>query len=242
MSLHTDCSTTEVDTGADEDNQRVPATNTDNADAQSSPANHDADPPGDSAEPDDLPGIDDKRETAPSGQAETIRRTRRIRFRRPKWKQAVAYGLLPALALTLALAAGYLKWISTAAHDAQTAGINALRAANDSTVAILSYKPDSVDRELPAASARLTGQFKDAYTSLIREVVIPGAKEKNITSVATVPAAATVNVTENHAVILVFVNQTVTFGSDAPSSTASSVRITMDEVDGTWLISAFDPV
>jgi Mce-associated membrane protein len=40
----------------------------------------------------------------------------------------------------------------------------------------------------------------------------------------------------------VFVNQTVVVGQDAPTATASSVRLTMDKVDGKWLISKFEPV
>jgi Mce-associated membrane protein len=46
----------------------------------------------------------------------------------------------------------------------------------------------------------------------------------------------------DHAVVLVFVNQTVVVGQDAPSDTASSVRVTLDKINGRWLISKFDPV
>jgi len=42
--------------------------------------------------------------------------------------------------------------------------------------------------------------------------------------------------------VLVFVNQTVIVGQDAPTDTASSVRVTMDKVGDHWLISKFDPV
>ena len=42
---------------------------------------------------------------------------------------------------------------------------------------------------------------------------------------------------------LVFVNQTTTSSDRAePSQAASSVIVTMDKVNGKWLISAFDPV
>ena len=34
----------------------------------------------------------------------------------------------------------------------------------------------------------------------------------------------------------------VIIGQDAPTSTASSVRVTLDKVGGRWLISQFDPV
>ena len=45
-----------------------------------------------------------------------------------------------------------------------------------------------------------------------------------------------------HAVVLVFVNQTVVVGEDAPTDTSSSVRVTLDKIDGRWLISEFEPV
>jgi Mce-associated membrane protein len=88
----------------------------------------------------------------------------------------------------------------------------------------------------------LTGEFKDSYTSLIHDVVIPGAKEKQISAVANVPAAASVSASENHAVVLVFVNQATTIGQDPPTNTASSVRVTLDKIAGRWLISQFHPV
>jgi Mce-associated membrane protein len=99
-----------------------------------------------------------------------------------------------------------------------------------------------IDRDLGAAGDRLTGDFKDSYTSLTHDVVIPGSKQKHISAVATVPAAASVSASENHAVVLVFVNQTVIVGDDAPTSTASSVRVTLDKIGGRWLVSRFDPV
>jgi Mce-associated membrane protein len=60
--------------------------------------------------------------------------------------------------------------------------------------------------------------------------------------VATVPAAASVSATPNHAVALVFVNQTVTVGNDAPAGTSSTVRVTLEKSGDRWLISAFDPI
>ena len=46
----------------------------------------------------------------------------------------------------------------------------------------------------------------------------------------------------NRVVVISFVNQTITFGNDAPMSTAKSVPITLDKMDRKWLISSFDPV
>ena len=161
---------------------------------------------------------------------------------RVRWSRAIVYVVLPALALLLASAAGFLKWQDGSARDAAVARAESVRAATDSTIALLSYKPDTVEKDLDAARGRLTGTFLNAYTSLTHDVVIPGAKQKQISAVATVPAAASTSVTENQAVVLLFVNQTVIIGQDAPTNTASSVRVTLDKVGGRWLISQFDPV
>jgi Mce-associated membrane protein len=162
--------------------------------------------------------------------------------RRIRWSRVIAYGVLPGLAMLLAMAAGFLKWQDGSVRDAQVARIDSVRAATDGTIALLSYRPDTVAKDLEAARSRLTGTFLDAYTSLTHDVVIPGAKQKQISAVATVPAAASTSATNNRAVVLLFVNQTVMIGQDPPTNTASSVRVTLDKVDGRWLISHFDPV
>jgi Mce-associated membrane protein len=159
-----------------------------------------------------------------------------------KWSRVLAYGLLPALALSLAAAAGWLKWQDASARDAVVARAESMRAASDGTVALLSYKPDTVQQDLDAARGRLTGRFLTAYSQLTHDVVIPGAKQKQISAVATVGGAASVSASADHAVVLLFVSQTVTVGQDAPTSSASNVRVTLDKRDGRWLISQFDPV
>lgn len=161
---------------------------------------------------------------------------------RAAWSRIVAFGLLPALALMLALGAGYLKWQDDGVRNGQIAATTSVQAARDGAVALLSYTPGTVEAQLTAARDRLTGEFRDSYTSLTDDVVIPGAKQKQMSAVASVPAAASVSATPEKAVVLVFVDQTVTVGNEPPVATASSVRITLDKVGDRWLISQFDPV
>jgi Mce-associated membrane protein len=162
--------------------------------------------------------------------------------RRIKWSHVIVFGLLPALALVIGLGAAYLKWRVASVRDADIAQAESVQAARDSTIALLSYQPDKVDQQLEAARNLLTGQFRDSYSSLIHDVVIPGAKQQHISAAASVPVAASVSATAGHAVALVFVDQTVIVGNDAPTGTASSVRVTLDKVGGHWLISGFDPI
>lgn len=162
--------------------------------------------------------------------------------RRPRWAGLLVFGLLPVLALALAGAAGFLKWQDASMRADDISRLESVRAAKDSTIALLSYQPDTVEKDLNAARDRLTGKFRESYTSLINDVVIPGAKQKKISAVVSVPAVASVSANPSHAVALVFVNQTIIMGADPPTATASSVRVSMDKVGGRWLISDFTPV
>jgi len=161
---------------------------------------------------------------------------------RTRMVRVLAYIILPAVALLLAAAAGYLKWVDGTARDAEVFRAQSVQAAIDSTVAMLSYRPDTVEQNLAAARDRMTGPFHDSHSSLTHDVVIPGAKQRQISAVATVPAAASVSATATHAVVLVFVNQTTIIGNDPPSDSTSSVRVTLEKVHDRWLISQFDPV
>ncbi|HYZ69208.1 MAG TPA: hypothetical protein VE666_15665, partial [Mycobacterium sp.] len=142
---------------------------------------------------------------------------------------------------------GYLKWQDNSArvddiNSDKSPAHEAMQVAKGSTIALLSYKPDTVEQQLTAARDLLTSDFRDQYTSLTNDIVIPGAKQKQISAVATVPATALVSADPHHAVVLVFVNQTVIVGHDAPTDTASSVRVTLDKAGDRWLIAKFDPV
>ncbi|MCV7002155.1 hypothetical protein [Mycolicibacterium alvei] len=153
----------------------------------------------------------------------------------------VIYLLVPIMALVLTVVAGYVKWQHDSLRAGQIASTESVRAASDATVAMLSYAPDTVEQDLRRAQENLVGDFREAYTSLTEDVVIPGAKEKQISAVATVAAASSVSSTADHAVVLVFVNQTTVVGSDAPSDTASTVTVTLDKRDDRWLVSGFEP-
>lgn len=162
--------------------------------------------------------------------------------RRIQWPRVVAFGLLPALALVLALGAGYLKWRDNSVRNGEIAAATSVQAAKDTTIAMLSYQPETVEEQLQAARDLLTGDFRESYTALTDDVVIPGAKEKQIAAVASVPAAASVSATPTKAVVLLFVNQTVSVGQDPPTDTASRLQVTLEKVGDRWLISQFDPV
>jgi Mce-associated membrane protein len=187
--------------------------------------------------------IDDIGSSAASAEAGPPRNHQRPPSpRRIGWSRVVAYALLPVVALLVVSTSGYLKWQDATLREDRAAHPPSVQAAVDGTVALLSYRPETVEKDLDAAKSRLTGRFLDVYTSLTRDVVIPGAKQKQISATATVAAAALTSQNATHAAVLLFVDQTVIVGKTAPTNTASSVRVTLDKIDDRWLISQFDPV
>jgi Mce-associated membrane protein len=157
---------------------------------------------------------------------------------------------LGAILLTLALlaSAGVAAWLYYFEYrvDQQTdAGAReiALDAAETGTVALLSYSPETLDKDFAAAKSRLTGDFLDYYTQFTEQIVTPAAKQKQVKTSAAVVQAAVAELQPDSAVVLVFVNQnTVSKENPDGAFAASAVKVGMTKIDGRWLINAFDPV
>ncbi|MGB7113362.1 MAG: hypothetical protein WBD77_23005 [Mycobacterium sp.] len=156
------------------------------------------------------------------------------------WSRALVYGLLPGLALLLAMAGGLLKWKDSSMREIEIARSESVSAAKDSTVAVLTFRSDTVDRDVAAARDRLTGGFLNTYTQRTQQELIPNARQLRVIASASVPAAASESVTPNHAVVLLFVTQAVRIADAPTAETASSVRVTLDKIGARWLISDFD--
>jgi Mce-associated membrane protein len=143
-----------------------------------------------------------------------------------------------------ALAAGllYFQYRPDRATDAAAAKA-AITAASEGTVAILSYSPDTFDRDFSSAKSRLTGDFLSYYSQFTQEIVGPAAKQKSVKSSAVVVRAAASEIHPDSAVVLVFINQsTVSADRPEPALTSSSVLVTVTKASDKWLISSFSPV
>lgn len=156
--------------------------------------------------------------------------------------RVLVYGLLPALAFLLAVAAGLLKWHDSSIEGADLARHESVQAARDCTVVLMSFQPDTIEKNLASTRKCLTAGFGDTYTRVAQEMVIPYTKEHHVSAVTHLVAAASVSASENHAVVLVFADQTLTTAGSAPTHVSSSIRVSMDKVDERWLISGFDPI
>jgi Mce-associated membrane protein len=152
------------------------------------------------------------------------------------------------LAAALLASAGVTAWLYFQQYrpDQQTtdAAANvALDAAKSGTVALLSYAPQSLDKDFTAAKSHLTGDFLSYYTQFTEQIVTPAAKQKSVKTSAAVVRAAVSDLHPDSAVVLVFINQnTVSKENPDGSFAASAVKVGMKKINGTWLISSFDPV
>ncbi|WP_375482457.1 twin-arginine translocation pathway signal [uncultured Mycobacterium sp.] len=129
--------------------------------------------------------------------------------------------------------------------DQQTdnaAADEAVRAASEGAVALLSYSPDSLSRDLANAKSRITDDLEDYYKQFTEQIMAPAAQRGLTTKVRVVKAAVS-ELHPNSAVVLVFIDQkTASKDKPEPVKTGSSVRVTLTKVKGSWLIAKFDPL
>lgn len=152
------------------------------------------------------------------------------------------------LLVLLLLSGGAATWLYFTQYrpDKQTdAGVAAavVSSASDGTVALLSYSPDSLDKDFAAAKSHLSGDFLSYYNQFTEQIVAPAAKQKSLKTNARVLGAAVQELHPNSAVVLVLVDQSTTSKDNPdPAMASSSVLVSLTRVNGAWLITKFDPV
>jgi Mce-associated membrane protein len=166
---------------------------------------------------------------------------RRSLRRRDGWTAAVLVVMIVA-----ASCAGAWQYVDQYRFDAATnahAADDAVTAARDGAVAILSYSPDTLERDFASAKSHLTGEFLSYYREFTEQVVRPAATEQKVKTTAEVTRAALSEIAPNSAKVLVFINQTTaSTAKPDPVLTASSVLVTVERHGNAWLISGFDPL
>lgn len=150
--------------------------------------------------------------------------------------------LLTIASLALLGSLFWFQYRPDRATDAAAAK-SAVTAASEGTVAVLSYSPETLDRDFSSAKSHLTGDFLSYYDQFTQAIVAPAAKQKSVKTSAVVLRAAVSELRPDSAKVLLFVNQT-TQSKDRPEPafTNSSVSVTLTKAHGKWLISSFNPV
>ena len=119
----------------------------------------------------------------------------------------------------------------------------AMQAASDGAVDVLSYSYTALDRDFAKGKSHLTGDFLAYYSKFTEQIVGPVAQQGQLTVTAKVIRAAVSDLHPDSAVVLVFVDQTTASKQKPePVKADSAVQVTLKKVRGTWLIAKFDPV
>jgi Mce-associated membrane protein len=173
---------------------------------------------------------------------------RRRRFagalkRRPSGKILAAV-LAVLVVASLGLLGGMFYFVYLPDRDTDAAAAKTvLSAASEGAVAILSYSPETIDRDVATAKSRLTGNFLKYYTQFTDQIVAPAAKQKSVKQTAIVLRSALSELHPDSADVLLFVNEsTQSKDRPEPAFQNSSVLVKLTKVDGKWLISEFTPV
>lgn len=167
--------------------------------------------------------------------------------KRPRWLRNVK--LVPAILILLLLISGgsaawvYFKQYKPDQQKSPDVARAVVSAASDGTVALLSYSPESLDKDFAAAKTHLTGDFLSYYNQFTEQIVAPAAKEKSLKTTAHVMGAAVSELHPDSAMVLVFVDQSTTSKDKPdPSMAASNVMVSLTRVNSHWLITKFDPI
>lgn len=157
-----------------------------------------------------------------------------------RWRSIVATTLVIA---AVGVAAGvYFVVYRPDQQVGDAAAHRVIQAASDGAVAALSYSYEHLNRDFNNAKSHLTGDFLAYYSKFADEVVAPTAEKGQLTASAKAIRAAVSELHPDSATVLVFVDQTTASAQKKdPEKTQSSVLVTLIKVDGSWLISRFDP-
>jgi Mce-associated membrane protein len=170
-------------------------------------------------------------------------------WRRDIWRRQITVKPIPVILILLLLISGgvtawlYFQYRLPDERSSPTVARAAISAASDGTVALLSYSPDSLDKDFATAKSHLSGDFLSYYDQFTQQIVGPAAKAKSLKTSARVMRAAVQELRPDSAVVLLFVDQsTSSKDTPEPSMSASSVLVNLALVDGKWLITKFTPV
>ena len=153
-------------------------------------------------------------------------------------RQTVVVGLVVvALVVDIVISAIALHSRSAVAAD-RVAGEAAARSGVER---LLSYDSANLQPTRAAIDDVATGSFHDQFVGVFTQVVSPNAIQQHAKSQATVRASGVVSAAPGHVVVLVFLNQDTTSSQlPAPRVDTIQTRVTMDQVDGKWLMSGLD--
>ncbi len=157
-------------------------------------------------------------------------------------RSAVVLAALTIVVVALAVAAGVLTVRVRAAQAAQAERTASVAAAEREVPALLSYSYQSFGAHLASVQGDTTGGFRTRYLQLMSGEVQRVALANHVVTQAAVSAVSVADAQPGSATLLLFINeQTRTDAKQEPVLNDTAVRVTMQEVNGTWLVASLVP-
>jgi Mce-associated membrane protein len=148
----------------------------------------------------------------------------------------VLAGLLAALLVTAAV----LGWQVREERAVERARDEALQVARSTAVAVLSYDHRRLSEDIAEAEELSTGEFLEQYRAATSGLV-DQAEAGQVVVTASVEAASVQEAESDRVQVLLFVDQTTRRqGLEEPRTDQNRVRLTLERVDGRWLLAALD--
>lgn len=178
----------------------------------------------------------------PAG-AEKVSLPRRVALRAGRVPAGARIAIVAVLAVLVAgsgVASGLLATKASDDKASQQERDAATAAAKTEIQQILTYNYKTLSTDLARASADTTGQFSGEFSVMAGQMIGPQAKQQQTVTKAVVPVAAPVDSSGNQVTVLVFVDQSTTNKQQAkPQVNGSQLRVTMQKVNGRWLVAQF---
>lgn len=157
------------------------------------------------------------------------------------WAQLVA-GLIVAVLIGAAAAAGWLYWDASSARAAQDTRAQLRQRAIVEVPKVFGFDYQTVERSMIEAGELFTPDYRREFTERARKDIIPQARERQLVTQANVTGAGVLDAGRNSGSVLVFLNRTVTDKSSESSYDGSRLRVDYVKVDGDWLINYIVPI
>lgn len=159
----------------------------------------------------------------------------------PRESRGVPAWLLIALAVAVLVVAGVAGFLlaTQPSDDAIEDGTSAAQsAAERAVVPILSYDATDLEGSKAAAQQYLTGDYRTEYDKLFDGIIAQNAPSTGTVLEAELVRSSVVRAGEDRVEVFVLVNQARTNKeSKQPEIYKNWVTITMQEVDGDWLVA-----
>lgn len=177
------------------------------------------------------------------GKASLSRRIALRAGRVPRGRRIAIVVVLAVLVAGSGAASGLLAAQAASDQAVQADRAAATAAAKTEIQQILTYSYKTIAADMARARSDSTGQFLGEYNVMAAQTIGPQVKQQQTVTRAVVPVAAAVNSSGDQVTVVVFLDQSTTNKQQPKAQVnGSQLLVTMQKVNGRWLVEQFNPM